>query len=283
MLKPLFSIVVATLLTAASIPNVLADSRLLATSGVTQVEGSAGGGLVPWALISGYADEGEWSLGAFHTSTDVDDFRLKVDGVNVSYDNRVEFSAALQGFEIKGVAGDIRQEVYGAKVRLTGDAIYTEVPQISAGLQYKRLIDPAIADAVGAEASDSGVDLYLTATKVHLGLIGGYHFLWNATLRATKANQLGLLGYGGDEESSYQLMPEVSALVLLNDGFAVGAEYRKKPNNLSAFKEDSFSDVFIAWFPNKNVNLTLAYADLGSIAGSKDQTGFYFSLGTYFH
>ena len=77
-------------------------------------------------------------------------------------------------------------------------------------------------------------------------------------------------------------MPEVSALVLLNDGFAIGAEYRKKPDNLSAFDEDSFSDVFVAWFPNKNVNLTVAYADLGSIAGSEDQNGLYVSLGTYF-
>lgn len=259
-----------------------ADSRLLATSGVTQLEGGAGGGLVPWAIISGYGDEGEWSLGAFYTSTDVDDFRLKVTGANISYDNRVELSTALQSFEIKDAAGDIRQEIYGAKVRLAGDVIYTDTPQISVGLQYKRLLDPAIADAVGAKASDSGIDLYVSATKVHLGLIGGYHFLWNATLRVTKANQLGVLGYGGDDESRYQLMPEVSALVLLNDGLAVGAEYRKKPNNLSAFDEDSFSDVFIAWFPNKNVNLTVAYADLGSIAGSEDQSGLYLSLGTYF-
>lgn len=266
-----------TLLSAA-----YADSRLLATSGVTQLEGSAGGGLVPWALISGYGDEGEWSVGAFHTSTEVDDFRLNVNGANISYDNRVEFSAALQSFEIKGAAGDLRQEIYGVKVRLAGDAIYTDIPQISSGLQYKRLIDPAIADAVGAEASDTGVDLYVSATKVHLGLIGGYHFLWNATLRATKANQLGLLGYGGDDESGYQLMPEVSALVLLNDGLAVGAEYRKKPDNLSAIAEDSFSDVFIAWFPNKNVNLTVAYADLGNMAGSGEQSGLYLSLGTYF-
>jgi hypothetical protein len=40
--------------------------------------------------------------------------------------------------------------------------------------------------------------------------------------------------------------------------------------------------VFVAWFPNKNVNLTVAYADLGSIAGSEDQNGLYVSLGTYF-
>lgn len=262
--------------------NALADSRLLATSGVHQVEGAAGGGLVPWAVMSGYGDEGEWSAGAFHTATDVQDFRLQVDGVAVSMDNRIELTAALQKFELKGVAGDIRQEVYGAKYRISGDLIYSDMPQLAAGLQYKRLLDGDIAAAVGADDNRSGVDYYISATKVHLAAAAGYHLLWNATLRATRANQMGLLGYGGDANDGYELMPEISALVLLRDGLAVGAEYRKKPDNLSAFSEDSFSDVFVAWFPNKNVSLTMAWADLGSIAGSDDQTGLYMSLGANF-
>ena len=272
----------AVAISTLAVADVNAGSRLLATSGVTQLEGGAGGGLTPWAVISGYADEGEYSIGAFHTSTDVQDFRLKVNGVSASYDNRFEISAALQSFEIKGVAGDLRQEIYGAKYRIYGDAIYSALPQVAAGIQYKRLLDGDIADAVGAEDSDSGIDYYVSATKVHLAAVAGYHFLWNATLRATQANQMGLLGYGGDDESGYTLQPEVSALVLLTDDLALGAEYRKKPDNLSAFDEDSFSDVFVAWFPNKNVNLTLAYADLGSIAGSEDQDGFYFSISSWF-
>ena len=63
-----------------------ADGRLIATSGVTQVEGSAGGGLVPWALITGYSEENQTSVSAFHTLTDVQDFRMTVDGIgSVSY------------------------------------------------------------------------------------------------------------------------------------------------------------------------------------------------------
>ncbi|HIQ51993.1 MAG TPA: DUF3034 family protein, partial [Pseudomonas pachastrellae] len=36
--------------------TVCADTggRLLATGGVTNIEGSAGGGIVPWAVLSGY-------------------------------------------------------------------------------------------------------------------------------------------------------------------------------------------------------------------------------------
>lgn len=257
-------------------------SRLLATSGVTSLSGAAGGGLTPWAVISGYGDEGEYSAGAFYTDTATEAYRLNVKGVSASYDNRVELSAALQSFEIKGVAGDLRQEVYGIKTRLSGDAVYTRMPQISAGLQYKRLLDGAIADAVGAADSQSGTDIYLSATKVHLAALAGRHVLWNLTLRATKANQMGLLGYGGDDHDRYQLMPEASALVLLSDEVALGAEYRQKPDNLSAFGEDEFYDVFVAWFPDKRVNLTAAYANLGSIAGSEDQSGLYLSLTTWF-
>ncbi|MDF1639969.1 DUF3034 family protein [Thalassolituus oleivorans] len=259
-----------------------ADGRLIATSGVTQVEGSAGGGLVPWALITGYSEENQTSVSAFHTLTDVQDFRMTVDGIGFSYGNRFELTAAQQRFELKGTAVDIRQEIYGAKYKISGDAIYSAMPQLAAGIQYKRLIDGEIADAVGAKDSDTGTDFYVSATKVHLAALGGYHLLWNATLRATKANQMGLLGYGGDDNNSYKLVPELSALVLLDEGLAVGAEYRYKPDNLSAFKEDRFADVFVAYFPNKNLNLTVAWADLGSIAGSEDQSGLYASMTGYF-
>ncbi len=262
---------------------VQAESRLLATSGVTQVEGSAGGGLVPWAVMSGYADEGEFALGGFYTTTDVQDFRLQVTGATLSYDNRIEISAAEQAFEIKGVAGDIRQEVYAAKFRLAGDLLYGKLPQMSVGMQFKNLVDRDIAAAVGADSNQGGMDAYLSFTRLHLaGVAGRYNLLWNLTFRATKANQMGLLGYGGDDNTSYQIMTETSVAMLVNNGIALGMEYRQKPDNLSAFAEDDFMDVFVAWFPNKHTSLTLAYADLGSIAGSEDQTGLYGSLSAYF-
>tara|TARA_B100001250_G_scaffold395949_1_gene401403 strand:+ start:2372 stop:3103 length:732 start_codon:yes stop_codon:yes gene_type:complete len=241
------------------------------------------GGLVPWAVMSGYADEGETAAGAFYTAVDVQDFRLRVTGVTLSYDNRVEVSAAQQAFEIKGVAGDIRQEIFSAKVRVAGDLIYGSMPQIATGVQFKNLLDGDIAEAVGADAADAGMDGYVSFTRLHLGAVGGYNLLWNLSLRATKANQMGLLGYGGDENAGYQLMPEASVAVLLDNGLAVGGEYRQKPDNLSAFSEDDFMDIFIAWFPNKQVNLTLAWADLGSIAGSEKQSGLYASLSAFFY
>jgi len=57
----------------------------------------------------------------------------------------------------------------------------------------------------------------------------------------------------------------------------VGAEYRQKPDNLSAFQEQDYHDFFIAFVPNKRISITAAYADLGQIADKKDQHALYVS------
>ena len=65
---------------------------------------------------------------------------------------------------------------------------------------------------------------------------------------------------------------------MLRDDVVVGVEFRNKPDNLSAFREDDFYDVFLAYFPTKSVSATVAYARLGQIADKRNQKGTYFSL-----
>ena len=255
--------------------------KLPQTAGVTQIEGSAGGGLVPWAILSGYDTRNQTSLSAFSTRVSVDNYRLYAYGGAFGYHDRVEISAAHQTFDLLNTAAEINQNIFGAKVRLYGDVIYSRWPQLSAGLQYKELLNTEIAQAVGAKNSDHGTDVYLSATKVHLGAFFGYNLVWDLTLRGTKANQFGLLGYGGDKHDNYQLMAEGSVAVLLNRKLALGAEYRQKPNNLSAFKEQDAKDIFLAYIPNKAFSITAAWVDLGSIAGADRQTGPYISFTGY--
>ena len=50
--------------------------RLLATGGATMIEGSAGGGIVPWAVMSGYGTREEWGGDVFATRVDTGDYRL---------------------------------------------------------------------------------------------------------------------------------------------------------------------------------------------------------------
>jgi hypothetical protein len=266
-----------------SISAFAGEGKIIATAGLTQIEGSGGGGLVPWATLSGYDTRGQISVGAFNTQVTVDDFRLHSWGLSTSFYDRLEVSLAQQTFDLQPASGDIRQNIIGLKARLYGDVLYSQWPQVSVGLQHKRLIDqntdisPTTVDAVGADKSNHGTDLYLAMTKVHLGLICGYNFVWNLNFRATKANQMGLLGYGGSKNKSYELMTEASAGVLLSEHVAIGLEYRQKPDNLS-LKEDDWKDFFISYIPNKNMSLTLAWAELGTIAGQVDQNGWYVSL-----
>jgi hypothetical protein len=254
-----------------------ADGKLVGTAGLTQLEGSGGGGIVPWATISGYDSRDQISAGATATQVDVDNFRLVMLGANISFYDKVEVSIAQQRFEIKGAGVDIKQNIVGLKYKLYGDVVYSTWPQVSVGMQYKHLEDSAVASSVGAENSSSGTDFYLAATKVHLGAIAGYNAVWNITARATKANQMGILGFGGPQNNDYELMLEASAGILFSRHIAVGVEYRQKPDNLG-LGEDDWTDYFVSYIPSKNFNLTLAWAKLGSIAGAPGQSGLYLSF-----
>lgn len=253
------------------------EGKLIGTAGLVQIEGTGGGGIVPWATLSGYDSRDEISISAVSTQVDIDDYRLNVLGVSASFYDRIEISAAHHRFDLKTLGGDIKQNVFGVKYRLYGDVVYSDWPQISAGIQHKRLEDKTIAQLLGADSASSGTDFYLAATKVHLGAIGGYNAVWNVSARATRANELGLLGFGGAQNDDYEIMLEASAGVLFSRHFAVGMEYRQKPDNLG-LGEDDWVDFFVTYIPNKHFALTLAWAELGSIAGAEDQNGLYLSI-----
>ena len=107
---------------------------------------------------------------------------------------------------------------------------------------------------------------------------GGRQLLLNGTLRSTRANQMGLLGHGGDRDGGRSLVFEGSAALVLDPSWVVGVEYRQKPDNLGFAREDAWMDAFVAWFPNKHVAVVAAWADLGSIATLDGQRGAYLSL-----
>jgi hypothetical protein len=275
--------------------------KLLLTSGVSSVDGAAGGGLTPWAVIGSNASETEIGVSSHITRVNLRDYGLTTYGATVGVCDRVEVSVARQDFST-GITGSslglpglhLRQTIIGAKVKLAGDAVLDSdslMPQIAAGVELKSLdysgLDPTL-DALGAKKS--GADVYVSATKLFLA----QSILVNGTLRATKANQNGLLGFGatlGGANHSYRLQPEISVALLLRKNVAIGVEYRKMPNNLQtaglaaglgdALRAQDWKDIFIAWTPSKNLSLTLAYVDLGTIVpgftNQRRQTGTYLS------
>ncbi|MCU8030177.1 DUF3034 family protein [Shewanella sp. SM73] len=260
-----------------TVPTFAEGSRVVATGGGTMIEGSAGGGIVPWAVINGYGSSGEWSATAMATGVYVDDFTLKVIGASLSFDNRFELSVARQTFDLDTMGGELGQDIFGVKYKLAGELLYTAMPQITLGAQYKRVDDFAIPQAVGAR-DDWGLDVYVAASKVFFDAVAGRNVLLNGTVRATKANQTGLLGFGTQANHDYQFVLEASAAVLLTDNVALGIEYRQKPDELAFAREDDWQDVFLAWFINKHLSVVTAYANLGSIAGFEEQRGWYLSV-----
>ena len=263
--------------------------KFLATGGVSQVEGAGGGGIVPWALISGYGTRDSWGANTHYTYLKTQDYKLTSYGVAMGIADRVEISLANQ--EFKGSLAPlnqlvIQQDIVGLKVKVAGDAVYEQdswLPQIAVGAMYKKNKGIGGLGALGVTnvtqlgaRDDHGYDYYVAATKI----LFEQSLLLNATLRSTNANQMGLLGFGGDLRDSRRFMPEFSAAYLVTRKLAVGAEYRRKPRNLTVDDEKAYCDAFVAWFPTKHFSVTAAYAELGDITifNPKKQHGVYVSV-----
>lgn len=259
------------------------SSKLLLTSGVTNIEGSAGGGLTPWAVIGGYGTKDQIGANAFLTNVRSQDYELRTGGALVGIYDRVELSFAQQKFDTRQVGGllglgngyKFTQKIYGAKVKVAGDAVLEQdswLPQIAVGFQRKENDRGDLLRALGIK-SDRGTDYYVSATKLFLA----QSVLLNGTVRFTKANQTGILGFGTATRDKYDAVFEGSVAWLLRKDLAIGAEFRQKPDHLP-FKEENWYDVFVAWAPTKNVSVTLAYANLGNIVIKDNQKGTYLSV-----
>jgi hypothetical protein len=245
------------------------SERLLGTGGVMEIEGSGGGGLTPWALISGLGTDRELGASAYCTDLRPQYFSLASCGLAAGAYDRVELSYTRQRFGLDDVAPgrSINVNVFGAKVRLIGDAVFDQDrwwPQVAAGVEYKQNEDFDFVPRLIGARHDDGADFYLAATKVFLAGPFGRTWLLDVTVRETRANQFGILGFGGDRSDSYRLV--------------AGAEYREKPDNLSAFREDDAYDGFFSFFPTKHLSVTAAYVDLGNIATHPGERAWYLSI-----
>jgi hypothetical protein len=258
--------------------------KLLLTGGVSALEGGAGGGLSTWALIGGNETSRGVGGSVHATYVNVPDYELRSAGATIGLFDRVELSLTRQEFDTGATGAKLglgkgftfKQDIAGVKVRVLGDAVYdqdTWLPQVAVGVQIKQNNQNAVIHAVGGR-SDTGVDYYAAATKLLLDK----SVVLNGTVRLTKANQTGLLGFGGDKNNSYSTQFEGSAGWLVSKRLLVGAEYRTKPDNLGFAKEDDWADVFVAYAVSKTLSVTAAYADLGDIATFKNQRGLYVSL-----
>ncbi len=261
-----------------------AGGKLLLTNGVTSVEGAAGGGLATWAVIAGNETRDGIGGQANATLVVLPDFDLESFGAAIGVNDRLELSYTRQSFDTRAAGAALglgrgftfQQEVYGAKLRLIGDAVWEQdswLPQIAIGVQHKRANRRTVIRAVGGR-HDRGTDFYVAATKVVLSR----SLVLNATVRATKANQFGLLGFGGDRHDRYRPQFEGSAGLMLSPRVVVGVEARTRPSNLGFAREQKAVDAFAACALARNVSLTVAFVDLGDIATVRRQRGAFLSI-----
>ena len=195
-------------------PAHAAGDKLLLTGGVSSVDGAAGGGLTPWALIGSYASTGQWGVTAFGSQFRSQSHRLAVHGLTLAWNDRLELSLARQRLDT-GTTGTalglpglvLQQDIVGLKWHLAGDAVLDSdslMPALAVGVLAKRADPGGLAPTLASlGATRSGVELYFNATKLLLA----QGLLVNATLRASKANQNGLLGFGGAATAATAFCP----------------------------------------------------------------------------
>jgi hypothetical protein len=156
----LINTIVATSLSVmshASLAESSHSNKLLLTGGVSQVEGAAGGGLTPWAVIGGYGTNNEIGGNIHYTYANLNDFKLNSYGVTLGFYDRFELSIAEQSFDVDNLRGKVSrglgvdaigrdtldQTIIGAKLRVLGEAVLDAdswVPQVAVGVQYKKIM-----------------------------------------------------------------------------------------------------------------------------------------------
>lgn len=271
------------------------EGKFLLTAGFSDLEGSGGGGLVPLAVVTGYGSSDSWGANGHVTNIQLRDYRVDTFGVAAGLFDRLELSYTRQELDVTGTALDglaVKQDVFGAKLKLVGDAVYLQdswLPQLAAGVHYRHNDGIKNAAAVGLPGlvsptqlgarSEHGAEYYLVATKVFLA----QSLVVNFAVADTKANQFGFLGFGGDRESGYSLKAQGTLAYLVTRKLALGAELRSAPRNLSVDDQSAAWDLFAAWAPTKNISLVAAYLNLGSILApvtgvTRHQDGSYLSV-----
>ena len=196
----------AALLCAGAAAPALADTgKLLLTGGVSTIDGAAGGGLTPWAVIGSNATAGEGGRHRLRSPrVKTRDYGLTGYGAALACDDRFEFSIARQDFDT-GATGSalglpglhLKLDIVGAKLRVAGDAVARQRQLDAAGRGRRwsqaaghRRLDATLR-ALGAKRNGS------TSTSARPSCSWRRASSSTRTLRATKANQNGLLGFGG--------------------------------------------------------------------------------------
>lgn len=310
------------------------DGKVFLTEGVSMVDGAAGGGAVPWAVIAGNETRDGINANVHYTFASLPNYSLNTAGVAVGFYDRVELSYAysvlptgstfdtvgllnsvLSGSSTSSTIGGvepwnttIKMTIYGAKIRLLGEAIYdsdTWEPQVAIGGFYKINANKALLQTLGAD-KNKDFEGYIALTKIFFPISTAI----DITARYTSANETGLTGFGNIDSGNHRkLRLEGSLAYLLQKNIAIGGEFQQHGDNLGGRTvstlsgvngllgslgfggldttltqqhESNWIDLFAAFAPAKNLSFTAAVLDLGNITFTPNQFGYYISIAASF-
>jgi hypothetical protein len=145
------------------------------------------------------------------------------------------------------------------------------LPALTAGIHYKyndgiQDINNTLGNLMAQHGitGHEGLDFTLYGSKMLTCL--PRPVLINLGGRATKAAQLGLLGFTDE----YSFVFEGSVVVLVTDRVLLGAEYKEKPRDFSAMglvgREDDWWTMDAGYVVNKHMTLALGYGHFGTVA-----------------
>jgi hypothetical protein len=200
---------------------------------------------------------GKPRLGGWYVSLD----NVKVDwtaiGIADTFFKRLEVSYGYETIA-QDNASTKRKNNLGAKLVLLPENSFDTkfLPAISAGSIFKHTSNVTLG------VDSSGADFYLVATKLidHLPR----PVLLSGGLLSTKGRVTGVFGFDKDRDEVF--FGNIDVILPWN--FITGFEY-KQGARYSDFKNANYWDLHLAWTPNKNLSLILAYVNAGGHKSSK--------------
>lgn len=171
---------------------------------------------------------------------------------------------------------------FNARLALIKEGEFNQawLPAITFGVHYK--YNDTISDIdddlsgtltnIGIKDND-GIDYTLYASKMLTFL--PRPILLNVGARSTKAAHIGLLGFTDDRD----LVVEGSVVAFLTDRFALGVEYRQKPNSYQEIpglvsEEDNWWSVVFAYVFSNNFTVSGGYFDMSQVLNHEEDRSF---------
>lgn len=242
---------------------IFSTKDVLAGPPLTKIEGAGGIAFNPLAYLAdsdkkdnqdktGDADIlGKPRFGVWYVS--LGDVRVDWTAIGIAdtFLKRLEVSYGYETINQQNTAAKHKKNIGAKFLFLPENSFDTSfIPALSVGTILKRTSN------VGAGVDASGEDFYVVTTKLVTQL--PRPTLFSGGVLSTKGKTTGVFGYDNDrDETGFANID-----VVLPHDFIAGFEYKQGPR-YPDWKDANYWDIHLAWTPNENLTLVLAYVNAG--------------------